>query len=89
MTLSQKKQLISETIRKLKSKQDNKDVYGLQSFNYTAIIMARLLDDEEFEPFMKYKGENAEIESFIETVNCHSADIINGIYNAALQYINQ
>jgi len=89
LTLGQKKQLLSESIRKLKSKQDNKDLYGMQSYNYTAIIMARLLDDEGFEPFMKYKGENAEIESFIETVNCHSADMINGIYNVAIQYINQ
>ena len=69
MTLSQKKQLISETIRKLKSKQDYIDVYGTQSYTYTSIIMARLLNDEGFEPFMKYKGENSEIESFIETVN--------------------
>lgn len=89
LTLGQKKQLLTESIKKLKSKQDNKDIYGMQSYTYTAFIMARLLDDEGFEPFMKYKGENTEIESFIKTVNCHSNDMINSIYNVAIQYINQ
>lgn len=75
-------------INKLNKKISNQKVYGLFSYTTSLLIIARIMEFENFNEFNKIKENNIVCKTFIEKANMVDSKLLSDIYSAANQYIS-
>ena len=89
MTEGEKRELIAEALAKYDQKGQHSDVYGAIDQMYTMWIMARVLYQENYAPFMQKVEESEELQYFIDGGTSICFDVSDEIISAAQEFLSQ
>lgn len=89
MTDDEKRDLIAEALVKSAQKSQHSDVYGAIEQMYTTWIIARVLYQENYAPFMQKVEESEDLQYFLDGGTSICFDVSDEIISAAQEFLSQ
>jgi hypothetical protein len=89
MNESERHDLLTEALVKNDQKSQHSDVYGAIDQMYTMWIMARVLYQENYAPFMQKVEESEDLQYFLDSGISICTDVSDEIISAAQEFLSQ
>ena len=85
MTRAERRELVAEALIKDESKEQYG--YGFYSEQMTAWVIGRVLQSEDYQPFMQQLAIDKTLQTFLTLGSFHGENVSQGIFLLARQYL--
>jgi hypothetical protein len=82
-------QLLKESYKKLRAKQQHPEVYGLMGFTNNALFIGRIMLKENYAPFVEFASKEARLNEILQFTIPSGKEYISKILEYAEKYLEQ